>query len=475
MRKLPASRPSATTDVWNDGSALIRAQPWRGRKGRRWNVFVFRPLASGRTNVKGNFRSGPEGTLGHMEVRTHPAKKPARLKEALERSQRDLEDFFENGVVGLHWVASDGSILRVNQAELDLLGYTREEYVGRHIAEFHADKPVIDDILARLTRGEKLDKYGARLKAKDGSIKHVLISSNVHFRDGRFINTRCFTLDVTDLKKAETALRESDQRLRATHERAFAGIAEVDLQGRFLRANTRFCEITGYSADELLNCGFGSITHPEDAAPDIDNFAALVSGQTDTYQLEKRFLRKDGTTIWVAVSASIVRDDHGQPLYGIRIVQDITELKRSQARQKMLLDELNHRVKNMLATVRKIRRDADPAQGNRSRWLYAGVRRAAHGAQSGARIWPTQEIGTGVRLRQPASRDRGALSGRCGGRALQPEGPLKPELGSQVAVMLAMALGREAHHQRREIRRALHPSWRHQHRVAELRTRLADD
>jgi PAS domain S-box-containing protein len=124
-----------------------------------------------------------------MEVRPNPAKKPARLKEALERSQRDLEDFFENGAVGLHWVASDGSILRVNQAELDLLGYTREEYVGRHIAEFHADSSVIDDILARLTRGEKLDKYAARLKAKDGSIKHVLISSNVHFREGQFINT----------------------------------------------------------------------------------------------------------------------------------------------------------------------------------------------------------------------------------------------------------------------------------------------
>jgi PAS domain S-box-containing protein len=83
---------------------------------------------------------------------------PTPLQEQLERSQRDLEDFFENGAVALHWVASDGSILRVNQAELDLLGYTREEYVGRHIAEFHADPPVIADILARLTRGEKLDK-----------------------------------------------------------------------------------------------------------------------------------------------------------------------------------------------------------------------------------------------------------------------------------------------------------------------------
>ena len=114
----------------------------------------------------------------------------SRVEEELERRRQDLEDFFENASVALHWVASDGSILRVNQAELDLLGYTREEYVGRHIADFHADPPVIQDILARLTRGERLDKYEARLKAKDGSVKHVLISSNVQFREGQFINTR---------------------------------------------------------------------------------------------------------------------------------------------------------------------------------------------------------------------------------------------------------------------------------------------
>jgi PAS domain S-box-containing protein len=364
-----------------------------------------------------------------MEVRPNPAKKPARLEEALERSQRDLEDFFENGVVGLHWVASDGSILRVNQAELDLLGYTREEYVGRHIAEFHADKSVIDDVLARLTRGEKLDKYGARLKAKDGSIKHVLISSNVHFRDGQFINTRCFTLDVTDLKKAETALRESDQRLRATHERAFAGIAKVDLQGRFLRANARFCEITGYSADELLNCGFGSITHPEDAAPDMDNFAALVSGQTDTYQIEKRFLRKDGTTIWVAVSASMVRDDHGQPLYGIRIVQDITELKRAQARQKLLLNELNHRVKNMLATVQSV-----AMQTRRRATDLDGFTQAFEGrlmALNQAHELLTREIGTGVLLRKLLRETVAPYEAAAGERF---------RLSSEVAVTLAMAL-----------------------------------
>ena len=85
--------------------------------------------------------------------------------------QYDLEDFFENGAVALHLVGSDGTILKANKAELDLLGYEEHEYVGRQIADFHDDEETIAEILARLTRGEKIDKFPARLKAKDGSIK----------------------------------------------------------------------------------------------------------------------------------------------------------------------------------------------------------------------------------------------------------------------------------------------------------------
>jgi len=126
-----------------------------------------------------------------------------RAEEELRRSRQDLEDFFEEAVVALHWVGKDGTILRANRAELGLLGYSADEYVGRHIAEFHADGAAIEDILARLKRGERLDKYEARLRAKDGSIRHVMISSNALFRDGQFVHTRCFTIDITDLKRAE--------------------------------------------------------------------------------------------------------------------------------------------------------------------------------------------------------------------------------------------------------------------------------
>ena len=103
------------------------------------------------------------------------------VAEELQRRNEDLEDFFNNGAVGLHIVNGEGIIVRANQAELSLLGYSADEYIGRHIAEFHADAPVIGDILHRLSCGEKLESYPARLRAKDGSIKQVVITSNGRF------------------------------------------------------------------------------------------------------------------------------------------------------------------------------------------------------------------------------------------------------------------------------------------------------
>ena len=127
-------------------------------------------------------------------------------EDELRRSERELADFFENATVGLHWVGPDGIILRANRAELELLGYSREEYVGRPIADFHADEATICDILDRLKTGRQLRDYSARLKCKDGSIKDVLIDSSVLFRGEEFVHTRCFTRDVTERRKGEAIL-----------------------------------------------------------------------------------------------------------------------------------------------------------------------------------------------------------------------------------------------------------------------------
>lgn len=138
-------------------------------------------------------------------------------REGGAAGEAELAEFLENAEMPLHWVAPDGTILWANRAELELLGYTREEYVSRHIADFHADRDVIDDILARLGRGESLHNREARLRHKDGSIHNVLISSNVLWRDGAFVHTRCFTADITDLRRLEETLRTNEHRLAAEH------------------------------------------------------------------------------------------------------------------------------------------------------------------------------------------------------------------------------------------------------------------
>ncbi len=152
-----------------------------------------------------------------------------QAQEELRESEQKYRDFVETATVALHWVGPDGTILWANQAELDMLGYTREEYLGHNIAEFHVDEPVISEILVRLCRGERLCEYEARLRAKNGSIRHVVIDSSVLFENGKFVHTRCFTRDITERKLAEAAVAATRQRIDADFE-AIRLLHEVGMQ-----------------------------------------------------------------------------------------------------------------------------------------------------------------------------------------------------------------------------------------------------
>jgi PAS domain S-box-containing protein len=126
-----------------------------------------------------------------------------KVQKALQQREAELRDFLENGILPMHWIDAEAKVIWANQAELDLLGYTRDEYIGRPITDFHVDQEAIHDILDRLGRREELRGYKARLRRKDGSLRTVRIYSNACCDGDQFLHTRCFTVDVTERERSE--------------------------------------------------------------------------------------------------------------------------------------------------------------------------------------------------------------------------------------------------------------------------------
>ncbi|MBB4568881.1 PAS domain S-box protein [Rhizobium leucaenae] len=264
---------------------------------------------------------------------------------ALHNAKEDLSKFFENGAVGLHVLADNGTILRANQAELAMLGYAESEYVGCNIRDYHLDQSVAGDILDCLRNHRPIRQYPARLHAKDGSVRHVLITSNGRVRDRGTIGTRCFMIDVTDRAAAEALLHEQERRLATTYEHAGSGIAEIDADGRLLRVNLRLCELMDLTADQLIGRSIFDEAFSQDVEHDREQFRRQVAGTIDRYSVEKRVSRKDGSFFWTSVTSSSVRDADGRFLYAVRVQHDISERKQVQ-------EELAARIQEQAALYR---------------------------------------------------------------------------------------------------------------------------
>jgi PAS domain S-box-containing protein len=141
-------------------------------------------------------------------------------------------------------------------------------------------------------------------------------------------------------ERAAQALQESESRFRTIFEQAAVGMADSSLDARFIRVNQRFCEIMGYSQDELLGLTFREITHPDDLAQDAELVAQLLRGETSSFAVEKRYLRKDGGVVWANLLVSLLRSPSGDPRHFVAIVEDITAQKRAEDDRRNLERQL---------------------------------------------------------------------------------------------------------------------------------------
>ena len=185
--------------------------------------------------------------------------------------------------------------------------------------------------LKRAYSGEHLHDVEMTIAAKGQPLRHLLASGRPFFDNkGLKLGAVVGMHDITERKQAEQSLRESEERFRATYEQAAVGIAHLAADGRFRRINQRFCQIVGYSQEEMLERTYQEITHPADLDTDLELAGRLLSGEIKTYTREKRYIHKDGSQIWVNLTISLVRNKAGDPDWRVCVVQDITDSKHAQ-------------------------------------------------------------------------------------------------------------------------------------------------
>ena len=136
--------------------------------------------------------------------------------------------------------------------------------------------------------------------------------------------------DITERKHSEALLQESEAKFRSTFEQAAVGIAHVAIDGQWLRVNQKLCDIVGYPREELLQKTYQEITHPDDLHQDLDSVEQILTGAIQTNSIEKRYLRQDGSPVWINLTVSLVRDLSGEPNYFIFVIEEIGDRKQAQ-------------------------------------------------------------------------------------------------------------------------------------------------
>ena len=254
----------------------------------------------------------------------------AALRESEERYRRT----FELAGSGLAQVDLEGRFMRVNRRLCEMFGYSEAELVGMAVKELSHpdDREAVDERRRQLIAGEvKTLHVEKRYQRKDGRTVwvHVAIAME-RDANGQPLYAISVLDDITARKHAEEALRESEARYRSTFELAGSGIAHIGLDRKFIRVNRRLCEILGYPEHELIGMTGRQISHPDDREVINTERKRLYAGEIDHVHVEKRYRRKDGSTVWVAFSMVLERDAEGRPAYEIAIFDDITERKNAE-------------------------------------------------------------------------------------------------------------------------------------------------
>ena len=278
------------------------------------------------------------------------------FQQEYERRTEMLQLIFDASPLATFAIAPDGRVTMWNRAAERVFGLPGGRVGERGDVPFLEEKrEELAQAIRRLLTGEELVSFETRRTGRDGMPMDLnLYMSPLRAEDGRVRGAMAVAVDITRQKVAQDALADSERRFRSAFEDAAIGMALTGADGSFLEVNESLCRMLGYAKDELKGKNFRNITHPDDLQASLDVLRKINEGAIASFHMEKRYVHRDGHTVWVALSGSVVKDPEGRPLYTVAQMQDITERKKAEEELRRYSTDLEAMVKERTEDLERV-------------------------------------------------------------------------------------------------------------------------
>lgn len=273
-------------------------------------------------------------------VNFHDITKNKIVEDELTENEKRFRSFTNLLPQIVYETDEQGNLIYVNKLGLEEFGYPEEDLKnGLNIIQGFAekDRERAKTIMANLLEGKNPDNREYLARRKDGSTFPCLIYSRIKYKNNLPDGMQGVIVNITSRKREEELIRESEQKLRLMIQNSPIGVSTTDLDGIFLEVNQALCKIVGYPKEEMLGFHYNKFSHPDDKEKNAQLFSDLVAGKISFFDLEKRYVRKDGKVVYARIRAQLIRNELGKPLFQTAIIEDITGQKETE--EKLIKQE----------------------------------------------------------------------------------------------------------------------------------------